>query len=669
MRRPAAVCAICAIVLGLGLLEAQAAREGITIPGDALTPASRMLLPLVLTGGTTDTDGQPSAGAPIAISPLDGTVWVVNPDAGSLTVVDPTLLTPIAELQVGQEPWSLVFSPDRRRVYVVDRAAGLLAVVDAARRTLVAHVAVGPEPGSVALSPSGKIAYVTGTSSSEVVVVDTEQLAVTARIAVGSLPYALTVSDDGDADDGDEHIFVTHLLAFQRPGAAEATDDGREGRVTVLDTATHSIVREIVLKPDSHGFPNMLAGIILAGDRGWVPHIRAAPALPNGLTTTTFAAVAALDTARGAEEPAASLLLNDDQVFGSPVNNPIALAAAPDRKTLYIVLAGSDLVEVVDVASPEQPRLVKFLATGKNPRGIAISPDGRRGFVMNYLSRSVTVLDLDSLVVLAEVTATGETLDPQVLRGKILFNSATDPRMARSSWTSCASCHVDGGADGVTWIFPDGPRQTPPLWSGTRTLPWHWSAALDEAQDVEDTIHTIQRGLGLATGMDPPLLGSPNAGRSTDLDALAAFLERGIRTPAAPAVAKAAIEPGRSVFIDAGCALCHNGPEWTVSARPGPAGTLDPDGNGMVDTMLRDVGSYNPADLRGRTGFDVPSLLGVGLTAPYLHDGSMATLEQLIGSGHPAPSSQRTSLTVANIEALVAFLRVIGPDTQPVAPP
>ena len=344
------------------------------------------------------------------------------------------------------------------------------------------------------------------------------------------------------------------------------------------------------------------------------------------------------------------------------------MATAPDRKTLYIVLAGSDLVEVVDIAIPERPRLVKFLATGKNPRGMTISADGRRGFVMNYLSRSVTVLDLDTLVVLAEVTVTGETLDPQLLRGKVLFNSAADPRMARGSWTSCASCHADGGADGVTWIFPDGPRQTPPLWSGTRTLPWHWSAALDEAQDVEDTIHTIQRGLGLATGTDPPLLGAPNAGRSADLDALAAFLERGIRAPAGPA-ATTALEPGRSVFVNAGCAFCHSGPEWTISARPGPAGTLDPDGNGMVDTVLRDVGSFNPADLRGSTGFDVPSLLGAGMTAPYLHDGSMPTLERLIGSGHPSPGSEHSSLTAEDIEALVAFLRAIGPDTLPVVPP
>jgi mono/diheme cytochrome c family protein len=324
------------------------------------------------------------------------------------------------------------------------------------------------------------------------------------------------------------------------------------------------------------------------------------------------------------------------------------------------------LVEIVDIADPRQPRLVKFLPAGNNPRGIAISPDGRRGYVMSYLSRSVTVLDLAQLAVIAEAPVTAETLEPAVLRGKLLFNSAADPRMARVSWMSCASCHADGGTDGVTWMFPDGPRQTPPLWNAGGTLPWHWSAALDEAQDVEVTIEKIQLGLGLITGGQPPLLGAPSAGRSSDLDALAAYLERGIRAPAIPPPVSD-LSQGRALFISSGCATCHGGPQWTTSALPNPAGTLDPDGNGMVDVLLHDVGTLDARDVRGATGFDGPSLLDVGLTAPYLHNGSMPTLEALLALGHPDPQGRGNRLSADEIAALVAFLRSIGTDTIPVA--
>lgn len=635
----------------------------------ASTGKLSLYAPIILHSYTTVMpDGDPSWSAPIARSPIDATLWVVNPDAGSVTALDTRRLTKIAEIPVGRDPWALAISPDGRSVYVVDRAGGALVVVDTRSLVVRARLPVGPEPATVALSPTGATAYVTLEASGELALVDTASLTVISRVTVGPHPYAIAVSDDGDTDDGDERVYVTHLLARARPGAIEATDDGREGYISVLDAGTHAVVKQIALAPDTHGFPNLLAGIAIASGRAWVPQVRAAPALPNGLTTTVFASVSALDLAADSEDVAARLLLNDQDVFGSPVNNPVAAVPAPDGKTLYIILAGSNLVEVVDVADPHQPRLIKFLPAGNNPRGIAISADRQRGYVMSYLSRSVTVLDLVQLSVIGEVPVTTETLEPAVLRGKLLFNSAADPRMARVSWMSCASCHADGGTDGVTWMFPDGPRQTPQLWNAARTLPWHWSAALDEAQDVEVTIEKIQLGLGLITGGEPLLLGAPSAGRSSDLDALAAYLERGIRAPAIPPPLSD-ISQGRALFASAGCVACHGGPQWTTSALPGPSGTLDPDDNGMVDALLHDVGTLDTRDVRGATGFDSPSLLDVGLTAPYLHNGSMPTLEALMTSGHPDPIGHGNRLTPDEITALVAFLRSIGPGTIPVANP
>ena len=98
-------------------------------------------------------------------------------------------------------------------------------------------------------------------------------------------------------------------------------------------------------------------------------------------------------------------------------------------------------------------------------------------------------------------------------------------------------------------------------------------------------------------------------------------------------------------------------------------GTLDPDGNGVIDNTLRDVGTLNARDIRGATGFDPPSLLDVGLTAPYLHDGSMPSLKALLASGHPDPAGRGNGLNAADSVALVAFLNSIGPHTSPVLSP
>ena len=600
-----------------------------------------------------------ATGSPIAVSTDGSTVWVVNPDANSVSLIDAQRLTKTLEIPVGREPWSVALSGDGLRAYVLNRAEGTLSVIDAKQHVVAQTVVVGPEPIAVVLNPTATKAYVTVSSSGEVMSVDTKSLTVTARIAVGPLPYGLAIDETG------QRIYATHLFARARPGAEEARDNGREAYISVIDATSNTRLKEIGFAPDAQGFPNMLTSLVLADGHAYIPTVRDLPDLPNGLTTTAFAAVLSLDRATDQEDALAQLALNDELVFGSPVNNPMALAASPDSRLLYVVLAGSDLIEVVDVSAPHVPKLVRFLPTQSNPRGIAISPDGKRGYVMNYLSRSVSVFDLDALTQIANIAVTNETLDATVLRGKILFNTTRDARMAGGGWVSCASCHLDGGTDSVTWMFPDGPRQTPPLWNATRTLPWHWSAALDEAQDVEDTIERIQHGIGLAPGTDPALLAQPNAGRSADLDALAVFMANGIRVPAPPPPISDTAH-GRALFISSGCAVCHGGLNWTTSVLTQAAGNLDADGNGMVDSALRDVGTHNLRDVRGATGFDVPSLLNVGLTRPYLHDGSLPTLAMLLRSGHPSPNKVGQQFTDEEVTQLVAFLNSIGVTTEPV---
>lgn len=640
--------------------------------------SARIFLPTIHTGiqlfngngsvaATHRSDGEASWGSPIAVSPTDGAVWTVNPDSGSVSVIDPQAQTKITEVVTGEEPWSLTIAPDGKYVYVADRASGDLTKIDARSYEIVETILVGPELGTIALSPSGKWAYITLMSNDEIAVIETATLRVANTVPVDRAPYAIGVTDDGDADDYDEQILVTHFFGFQTADGVEATDDGREGRVTLINTCTHDIISTITLSPDLNGFPNLLAGISIHQQRAWIALVRAAPDLPTTLTTTAFAAVSTLDLSSQLEQLDAALPLNDQDIFGSPINNPVMTVPSPNGDRLYVVAAGSDMIEVVNVADPIAPSLIGFLPVGKNPRGMVLSADGAEGYVLNYLARSVSILDLTEMKSVAEVIVTDEPLDAETLRGKILFNNAVDPRLSRGSWISCASCHPDGGTDSVTWMFPDGPRQTPPIWNAIETLPWHWSAALDEAQDVEETIHIIQHGLGLAAGADPAQLGAPNAERSADLDALAAFMAQGIRVPTLPAVDADVVEAGRLLFQSAGCSNCHGGVNWTDSTLPATAGNLDEDGNGMIDTVLHDVGTLNLRDLRGKNGFDSPSLLNVQLTAPYLHDGSMSSLLSLLRSGHPSPNGNESSfLNAEEITNLFQFLRTIDSSTRPI---
>lgn len=112
-----------------------------------------LYLPLVRAGRATDAVA--SWSAPLALSPVADALWIVNPDADSVSVLDTTLLATTAEIAVGHEPWALAIAPDGARVFVVNRADGTLMLLAAGNHGVEATLTVGSEPAGIALSPLG----------------------------------------------------------------------------------------------------------------------------------------------------------------------------------------------------------------------------------------------------------------------------------------------------------------------------------------------------------------------------------------------------------------------------------------------------------------------------------------------------------------------------------
>lgn len=594
-----------------------------------------------------------SVSSPIAISADGSTVWVVNPDAHSVTPIDTRTLKASPPVAVGKEPWGVAVTASGI-VVVLNRADGSVSLLD---KGTSATLPVGAEPGGVALSPSGSAAYVTVSGGDEVAVIDLSTRTVRERIPTGRLPWSVAVTGHIDGQDPDA-VIVSHRLARLRTGGEEGADDGKEGWLSIIEGDE---LREVPLPPHEFGFTNGLEGLAVAGDTVLVAHLLDQPEPPRDFHETVSGGVTTISLVAGTELVERRIHLNEP-TFSTPVNFPRAVALSPDARTAYVVLGGSDAVMGIDLTIPETPKLLGFWPTGTNPRGIALDRDGSRAYVMNYLSRDVSVLDLADTTnrsVIATLAVVPETLDPDLLRGKILFNKANDPRMSHMGWMSCASCHPDGGVDGTTWLGPDGPRQTQPLWKLEGTAPFHASATRDEVQDAEKDIETLMDGVGLAPGAAMPELGEPNAGRSRDLDSLATFVLRGIRVPRGSTITPEQDERGREVFRKAGCSECHGGTHWTVSMLPATRERSGPE----IVSALRDVGTTNAKDLLGRTGFDVPTLLGVSSSPPYLHDGSARSLGEILANPRHAPS-----LSEAETADLLAFLLSLDSDTRPIEP-
>lgn len=592
---------------------------------------------------------------PISLSPNEHFLWVVNPDADSVTKVD-VQSQQVITIPVGKEPWAVVAVDDG--ALVLNRADGSLSRVRNDRQDAV--LPLGAEPVGMALSPSGNYLFVTLSSEDAVLTIDIAKWQVIERKDVGRLPWSIAIAHTGDGSD--EVIVVSHHLARLRSNGVEGSNAGKEAWLSVIypDGSLH----ERHISPYDFGFANVVEGLTVHSNTILTSHLLNSPDPPRAPFHTLSGAMTLFSLQQDEEEATLRLHLNDD-TFSTPSNFPRALAINQTGNEVYIVLAGADSIMGIDIRNVAKPKLLGFWAVGKNPRGIALNRAGTHAYVMNYLSRDVTVLDLTDLVrrpALAHIPVVTETLDAQMLQGKILFNKANDPRMSTLGWISCASCHVDGGVDGTTWGTPEGMRQTMPLWNLAGTAPFHISATRDEIQDFEFDIENFMGGVGLASGSAHTLLGTPNGGRSSDLDALSHFVLEGIRPPqASTLVEHTLIAEGRKLFVEANCHSCHGGLHWTRSNLPAKVGSLTPNGEVEVEAVLHDVGTYAPeGDILGAKGFDIPTLLSLHASAPYLHDGRATSLDTVLAN------RKHVQQTFSEVEkrALIAFLLSIDATTE-----
>ena len=173
---------------------------------------------------------------------MTGFLWSVNPDNDSVSVfnVSNDANTKIAEIPVGKEPWCVAITPDdceglRHQHGKRHR--------DGDRRAHEERHRYHPRRRrAFRLRPDARTAgacYVANQSSDTVSVINTRTDRVIDTISgVGSKPHGLAITADGST------VFVTQFLALKpaddaRPATqSEGADDGREGRVTVIDADT-----------------------------------------------------------------------------------------------------------------------------------------------------------------------------------------------------------------------------------------------------------------------------------------------------------------------------------------------------------------------------------------------------------------------------------------------
>lgn len=276
--------------------------------------------------------------------------------------------------------------------------------------------------------------------------------------------------------------------------------------------------------------------------------------------------------------------------------------------------------------------------------------------------------------------------------GKMLF---FEPRLSSSHLFSCNTCHnlglagVDGLETSVGHGWQMGPRNSPTVLNAFFNIAQFWDGrAADLAEQAKGPIQaavemnaTPDRVLAVLESMpeyrthfERAFPGEENPLTFDNVARAIEVFEATLITPGARfdqflegnlAVLDDTEKRGLQLFIESGCAACHNGVNvgggeyyaFGVVERPG-ANILPPDDKGRFAVTETASDEYV---------FRAPPLRNVALTAPYFHSGGVWDLKQAVEI--MAASQLGAELADDEVEAIVAFLHTLTGEQPDVSYP
>lgn len=555
--------------------------------------------------------------AALAASPDGSRIFVACATASEVLAVDLNSRAVVQRFKVGALPTGLALTADGEQLLAT--CAGprsTLELIDLKsgefRSFPVGHTAMAP-----VVSRDKKTAYVCYRFENCVGIVDLQSGAEVRRIPVLREPVSAALTPDGQ-----RLCVVNHL----QPGMANGDFAG--SAISLIDCDEGRVIKEFVLPSGSTGVNEIR--ISPDGKYAVATHLVArfqipAAQLERGWMNTNAKTI--IDLVRG--EILDTVLLDD---VDSGAANPWGLAWSRDGSTLVIAHAGTHELSLIDFpqllrrlrerreqlnssATPavdsalepvndlaflgESRRRLHLPSTDRGPRAVVVS--GNLAIAANYFSDSLSMVDLTRPGRPPETLRLGPGLEMDELRrGEFCFHDAS---ICFQTWQSCSSCHPGGGrVDALNWdLLNDGianPKNTKSLLLSHRTPP-------AMSLGIRDTAETaVRAGIrSVLMTVQPPALA-----KSIDV-----YL-KSLKPVSSPRLVAGALSPaavrGEQVFRKASCGACH------------PKGLF-------TDLQSYDVGTGNAQDRRSEQ-FDTPTLLEVWRTAPYLHDGSAETIQEVL---------------------------------------
>lgn len=584
----------------------------------------------------------PTGSQTMALNAAKDAVVIAHPHEGVVSRVG--LDGQLQELMLDGEPTRVTKAGNR--YFVSLRQARSVAVLNESNGALVeeTRIAVGPEPFGIVASEDGATVYVASALGGVVQEIDANTLTVGRSFEVEGEPRWLAYHPEGkvyavSAWDG----FISTIdlssgnVDVQQMRTEQVVTGGRDNpdyrRRATGDPAV-SPDGQVLAIPMLYANTSNLVAYYTAGPQTVVAEVPVQAGGDLDMGSAVFASV--LSLSGGAvgypssvtyTHDGSAMLVSQESVSRVRILTTTQLEEEKDG-FLDRVFSGSGFRPLAE----NRPMLEAD--TGSGPRSVVMLDDNR-AVAFNFLDQTVVQLDLqnvraqldnaqpfdsfNALTIESVGPSTNVRLPADVEAGRRLFYSGDESRVSGGG-VSCGQCHFDGRTDGFTWSFDEELRNTPSLAGRvSETAPVRWEG--DRATVQDDARFTSQERMG-GVGLD-----------DTDLDNLAAFVDftAPVDSPllgmADPAVAR-----GKAIFErpDVACASCHSGARYT------------------------DNQNYS---MFGLSNVQTRSLTGLAGSPPYLHDGSAATLRDVIELSRDGSMGDTSSLSDAEVDDLIAYLR------------
>jgi YVTN family beta-propeller protein len=558
-------------------------------------------------------------------------------------------------------PFNLASSPDGKYLYVVAEEGDALLVVNTEKNKVTKEIKVGVRPHTVVVSRDGKTAYVSNQWSDNVSVIDLEEYIVTDTLKTGGGPAGLTLSADGNslysANSFSSDLSIidlasgverNRLLTGNNPTGVQISPDGNlvmvtsrrtlglpygdslSCELTVVNDKKKRVAERLDIK-QAYMMENI--AFTPSGDLAIIPLIRP----KNNVPTVQIERGWMMTNGIGIIEQKSSgrtiqLLLDEPNAYYA---DPFDIAITPDGKKAFVSHAGVDRISVIDIdairklISESDDRMLtaysnylgissrivlRRIPTGANPKGMALSPDGKKLYVAEHLEDRIAVISTESLETIGNIPLGGPRRITVAREGRRLLNNAGGTFQTQYS---CYTCHPDAHEDGLVYNMASkdmgrNMTNTQSLRNIGDTPPYKWNGK-------NQSIYK-QDGMRFST-----VLTRTEAFSYKELDALTAYVMAGIPNPPnlqynPDGELTDAQRRGKEIFERTHdskgfeipfinrCVTCHPAPYFT-------------------NKLMVDVGTLAASD--DSILFDTPHLNNVIYSPPYLHDGRAASLEEI----------------------------------------